>query len=518
MDKEDEERELEGERLGKDTPLTPRDLVVPESAMVPTDGVYCNRLDFVDNSWFQFLVGIAIAANVLELAVQTDVPRWGGWPLCDNIFLALFTAELSLRLLYKGRWFFTGTDRWWHALDITVVGSGLIDIILTHPGLLLEGQSSHLAGLPILHLRSLRLIRLLRLLRVFKMFPRLMAFLWALWMMLSTFIWIFIVLFLFILVSAIVLTQQVGNMEVLHDGQEGRVMEDARRSVAEQFHNVRSSLFLLFQVTTQDNWEEIARPIIVLNPHMRLFFVFFITFASWTLISVLTAVASDSMIAATSNRKDAERHEQERRQRSFMTYLRSCFYDADADGNGLLDREEFEALIAQPVVVSQMHSSGVKLSQEEMRKAWAMLDVDGSGQLTIDAFVEGLSYLQETLSVKHVVNIDYSVKRTAARLEKHMDRLVEDLFEVQAQNAFISQALRDQETRQLQIDLSLEAWRFWAASNARDSLMGDPSYPVRSMSKAEPIKEESGEDPGSSREVPRHDQALQGNGNGHHAR
>merc|ERR1711957_889605 len=117
------------------------------------------------------------------------------------------------------------------------------------------------------------------------------------------------------------------------------------------------------------------------------FFVFYIAFAAWTMISVLTAIAADNMIAATSDRKEMELREQEIKQRAFISFLRNTFYEADTDGNGLLDREEFEALMAKEMVTKEMGRLGVNLTDSDLFKAWQMLDIDDSGELTIDEFV-----------------------------------------------------------------------------------------------------------------------------------
>merc|ERR1712151_24187 len=129
------------------------------------------------------------------------------------------------------------------------------------------------------------------------------------------------------------------------------------------------------------------------NPWWRLFFVFFIAFASWTMLSVLTAVASTHMIEATSDRKESEIQEQELKHKLFIGFLQDAFVESDTDGNGYLDKEEFESLIAKPEVHRHMRELGVHLTPDELNKAWSMLDMDGSGELNIEEFVTGLSYL-----------------------------------------------------------------------------------------------------------------------------
>jgi hypothetical protein len=180
------------------------------------------------------------------------------------------------------------------------------------------------------------------------------------------------------------------------------------------------------------------------------------------MISVLTAIAADNMIAATSDRKAAEQRELERRQQAFIQYLRTTFYEADTDGNGLLDRDEFDALMDQDNVTKEMARLGVNMNDEDLRKAWEMLDIDDSGELTIDEFVSGLSYLQEGLSTKHVISIDYSLKRVAIRLSLMMDNLKVDIDDVRDLNEQIVESLQKHEDNCEQMQLFLWLWHQWS--------------------------------------------------------
>merc|ERR1712137_885888 len=101
----------------------------------------------------------------------------------------------------------------------------------------------------------------------------------------------------------------------------------------------------------------------------------------------------------------------EKKTKSFISFLRDAFLDADADGNGVLDLEEFNGLVEKDFVYKRMKELGIQLSHDELLKAFELLDVDDSGELTIDEFVEGLGYMQEGLATKHIVNVDYSLKR-----------------------------------------------------------------------------------------------------------
>jgi len=424
----------------------------------------CPALHFVDHPWFQAAIGSVIFINIMTMAGETDFADWAGWPYFNNFFLLIFTIELLLRIGFSGPYFFAGREKWWHALDSVIVGLGIFDFVADS-----AFRRSKVSGNLSKHssvLRIMRLLRLLRLLRVFNLFPSMGAFLQALWEMIHKFVWIFLVLFFFIFCSAIILTRTLGKMEAGGEDEtlDGITSGADDMGVHDKFRDVWRSWFTLFQVTTTDNWDRVAYPIIDMNPLWRIFFVTFIVFASWVLISVLTAVASDSMIAMTTDKRDMERKEQEKRHASFIRFLKECFLGADEDGNGVLDREEFVKLMGQERIVKEMRRLGISLTQEEFLKAWEMLDIDNSEELTIDEFVSGLSYLHEALCTKHVVNIDYSLKRVSARLDQRIDGLLDDMHELKKQNNEIIDCLNTQEQMATHQSLSLWLWQQWVQS------------------------------------------------------
>merc|ERR1711908_204937 len=111
------------------------------------------------------------------------------------------------------------------------------------------------------------------------------------WEMVYTFFWIYAVIFVLILCCAIVLTQTLARGS------------DLDEHVVANFASVGVSMFTLFQVTTTDNWDRIASPVIRQNPAWRLCFV---AFASWVMIAALTGVAADCMITESSNQRERE--------------------------------------------------------------------------------------------------------------------------------------------------------------------------------------------------------------------
>mmetsp|Transcript_108254 Transcript_108254/g.337358 ORF Transcript_108254/g.337358 Transcript_108254/m.337358 type:complete len:488 (-) Transcript_108254:343-1806(-) len=410
----------------------------------------------VDEHVFQAFMGGVIALNTIAVAGETDHPEWPIWPVLDNVFLCIFLVELALRVWKKGvlEFLTSKKEKWWNVLDMLIVLLGAADLwlapLVVHVMQSEAGHAQIAGGSGVL--RFLRLLRLLRLLRVLKMFRRLTAFLEAMKTMLGPFFLVMIVLFGFNLCVSIGMTRILGRVE-----------GDEADEVAVFFSDVQTSFFSLFQIITMDNWFVIAKPVIQMNGVWCLFFVLFIAFCSWTMISILTAVASDNVISATTGRQEKERHDREKKTKEFYRLLRAMFVESDEDGNGLLDKTEFQGMLQTDHLNQLLNNLEMHVKKEELSEMWDTIDVAGTGVLTIDEFVDGLAFLQEDrIMTRHVATLDYNIRRLSRDLEKRLRSLTRRVQEWRAQNSIFMDALEHEDWVQRQQNLALFFWLQWA--------------------------------------------------------
>lgn len=289
----------------------------------------------IEDEQFQCFMGGVIIVNILVLAGETDYPDLWIWTICNGFILALFTAEVLVKMWRYGfDAYFSGASIAWNVLDAAIVFLGMVELLLAA----LTGGAGSSCYSSVL--RIVRLLRLLRLLRLFRVVKQLMALATAFQSMMASFAVVFAVLFLLLLVSSMLCTQCLGNAtEFVSDtGEEER--EELVRDIQVHFKDIPTTMFSLFQVTTLDNWIDIAKPAIMVDMRWQGFFVLFICAASWTMISILTAVASESVVESAMGREEAMQKEEQQMQKKFFDFLRKAFLEADADGNGLLDRED----------------------------------------------------------------------------------------------------------------------------------------------------------------------------------
>jgi len=425
--------------------------VVPAVEEVPP---LARRCKFVDGEFFQQVVCVLLLANTWALIRETDTVMWPYWHLVNALFLVCYILEFALRALHGGVLLFRGQMRYWAAYDLLTLVLGVMDFaascLAASPGLQLgldggvdivavaydyvdpagkrqphpTGQQS--VGLA---LRCLMLTRLLRVVRIVRMHKPLYNCMQLLMGMVHTFAWILSIVFTLIFVLAIALTALVGCGVLARAGEQEESEENHIL-----FEDIPAALFTLFQLTTADDWSRISTPMVAVNPtSSRLFFVSYITFMSWTLLSLLTAVASEQLISASSTKKVQEAEEKEIRRHSFTHFLCAEFMRADTDGNKKLDRDEFTALMNQESMKQQMKAHGILLQENDIKRAWESFDIDESGELTIDELVAGFSYMQENLAMKHVANVCYSLKHFGAQMDSGVGSLEQGMETLQKQ-------------------------------------------------------------------------------------
>eukprot|EP00930_Biecheleria_cincta_P031747 TRINITY_DN22016_c0_g1_i1.p1 TRINITY_DN22016_c0_g1~~TRINITY_DN22016_c0_g1_i1.p1 ORF type:complete len:557 (-),score=100.87 TRINITY_DN22016_c0_g1_i1:251-1921(-) len=423
----------------------------------------------MSNPYFQIAIGIAIAANAIVLAIETDNAEWPCWPAIDNLFLILFGAELSLRLYVVGVVSFFKDERGsGNMMDFIIVVFGITDSWVLP--LLLEEETGGRAGMVRVALKFFRLLRLVRLLRFVKMIKQLNDFAAALYTIIGPFTVVIVILFGSTFFIAIILTEMFAHpeggitSEALQDHIEDQIISD--------FRDVSTSFYTLFRVITTDNWIGVAEPIIERNGKLwAIFFMIFIMFLTWVMISILTAVASDNVIAATSDRLQKEAQEKERRHKEFMDFVHTTFEEADEDGNGLVDRNEFDQLLEEMNLAEMLQQLNIDVNKEELSRTWDMLDVSGNGVLTIDEFVDGLAFLGDAgVTTRHIVNVDYNIRKIAHRFSTRAGQLFAKLEKWRnEESALVKQVEEHEEVFKQQTEL-LSLWRSWVLNKHPDSL------------------------------------------------
>ncbi len=214
---------------------------------------------WLDTPIFQRTILALIVINAVILGLETSasvMQTAGRWILLiDQIILAVFVAELSLRLFVHRLAFWRDP---WSVFDFSVVAIALVP-----------------ATGPLAVLRALRVLRVLRMLTIVPSMRRVVGALLSAIPGLSS---IALVLLLVFYVFAVIATHLFGAL------------------FPDWFGHLGRSLYTLFQVMTLESWSMgIARPVMEQAPWAWAFFIVFILFATFTMLNLFIAIIVNAM-------------------------------------------------------------------------------------------------------------------------------------------------------------------------------------------------------------------------------
>jgi voltage-gated sodium channel len=224
----------------------------------------------VNSDLFQHLILGLIFMNGVVLA-------WDAMPgvseetrrilqLSDRIIVWVFIVEIALRIVANGRAFFRDG---WSLFDFFVVA-------VSAPG-------------TVTGLSALRILRALRLLRVLSGVSQLRRVGEALLAAVPGISWVMVLLVLIIFISAIIGTNLYAE------------------TVPEYFGDLLVSMYTLFMVLTLEDWPDVAGAVLEHHPMGWIYFVAFITVATFTVVNLFVGVIVAVMDRETSDYYDWEK-------------------------------------------------------------------------------------------------------------------------------------------------------------------------------------------------------------------
>jgi len=359
-------------------------------------------------SKFEIVLGFILLVNCLLIGVSVSADPEGSsaktFELLEHIFTAIFTIELILRFISDG-WIWI--MEMMNFLDfILIVGTGILPMWILLP---LGIKSGAMRMMQVL--RALRLVKLVRMVRTVPVFRIFWTLLRGLMDSGRTLLWTYVMLFAVLYVFAIFGVFLIGKPENYTD-------DEAAAFANLYFGDVPKSFITLFQVMTLDSWAQIARPLMQHSDFVAPFFILYILVAYLCLGNLITAVIINN--ADENGAKDQELKAREKRDEvnREIDELKDIFTQIDADGSGLLSKEEYdEALINnQGGVAAKFAVLGVP--ENERDEVFDLLDT-GSGEISIDMFAAGLRDMQGDAKAKD----SFTICKKVSHINKNLGNL-----------------------------------------------------------------------------------------------
>jgi len=219
-------------------------------------------------------------------------------------------------------------------------------------------------------------------------------------------------------ICAIVLTRTVGRAHVVKDDDGNLWAGDFQN---EHFGTVATSMFTLFELMAHPNIGIYHRVWQDDGALFKFFFIGFIIVGAWSMLSLLTGVVAENILSKSSHRKEEMKLENEAKRRAWLERVRHVFHEADKDGDGLMSTEEFQAHL--PHILEMMVEEGVEMTQDDLRGVFETIDIDKSGTIDSEEFLNGMIYLSAELRAIHVIQVQYMLMKDHVRILNRLDVL-----------------------------------------------------------------------------------------------
>jgi len=304
-----------------------------------------------------------------------DIWPWaeGFFDVSEWVFGVVFTIELLLKLSILRYRFLCEV---WNFVDLVVVGAWLV------------GATS-LVSLPLdpMLLRLVRLARLLRLLRIvrsMRLFDSLYLMTTSMRGSFSALFWSIILLSIVQMMLALFL-QQVTEGYVMDEGNSS----EQRRLVFKYYGSFARATLTMFEITL-GNWMPPCRALFEnVSEWYMLFSLAHKMIMGFSVVTVITAVFIQETFKVATIDDRIMVMSKERAKKAQAGKIQNFFSVADMDGDGYVDSEEFEQIMANPEV--KMWLAAMDCDFGDCTTFFRMLDVDGDERVTFEELLAGVS-------------------------------------------------------------------------------------------------------------------------------
>lgn len=329
----------------------------------------------VNSDRFNMGIGGVIVANAVVIGFETDLPENAIFTVMEHAFNVIFVCEMFLRLSSMRLRYFSEA---WNLFDCTLVVTGSLDLWIFP---LMTG--THKRGGVASLMRLLRILRILRVIRIFRMFRELTLIAQAFINAFSSVCWIGTLVIIVDYICAVFLTRTLG-----HKASEWG--DEHEEDIEMWFGSIGSSMYTLFMIMTLAEWDRICSVAMKEYPGVIFFFIAYILVASYTMVSLITGVISESLITAQREDETNKIKSIEEGRRGLKYQLQRIFELMDTDGSGTISPDEIqEVILHSSNVTKKLDALDIQLDSQELLEIYNTI-------LHTQKLVQGEESIQQT--------------------------------------------------------------------------------------------------------------------------
>jgi hypothetical protein len=308
----------------------------------------------------------------------------------DNFYISFYFLELICRLYVYRAYFFTGPASKWNIFDLVLVIAGVYDFIQSFTPIKFGA-----GGLGVTWLRLLRLLKMtkmLRVVRVMRFFKVLRMMVMAIIGSMATLFWSILMMVIMLYMFGLCFIQAVAGYVAENHG---HIPEEIYDGITTYYSSVPQAVVTLYMaVTGGADWEPLAAPVQATGIIFYSLFLFYIAFASFAVLNVLTGMFVDTAMKVSGQDDElvlverAELPEVEAFRTFWREYYRPSSTDEGVGPDKLLIPGNTLAKFSihgEPALLNFF--SALDISAEEGLHIHERLETDGE-DVTVEVFVQ----------------------------------------------------------------------------------------------------------------------------------
>eukprot|EP00927_Polykrikos_kofoidii_P015038 TRINITY_DN16674_c0_g2_i1.p1 TRINITY_DN16674_c0_g2~~TRINITY_DN16674_c0_g2_i1.p1 ORF type:complete len:1181 (+),score=151.94 TRINITY_DN16674_c0_g2_i1:109-3543(+) len=386
----------------------------------------------LSSSWWDIFVCVMISVYTVFVGIQVDYATKhvttnapAAFYVVGNFFTLFFLLELLLRIWHYGIKFFTkcdGADKWWNYFDLLLVASALVEVVVdiqtlvgTEQGDGTEASSAQLRVLRIL--RIARLMKVFRVARIIRFIPSLRTLINSIVCTLRSVSCALILMLMIIYVFGMIIVQAVRDH-----------ITDNPDSIADldglemYWSTLIICMFTLLKTIVGGiSWHECVVPLEDLPLFLIFVFLSYVLFMYFAVMNVITAVFCENAIQSKRNDQEVVMQEQVLDKKKYVKKLKTLFTTIDEDHSGLVSRDELERFLDREL--SGAFFEYLELDVNCANDIMKLIDLDGSGELDIDEFVDGICHLRGSARSVDLAELGYHLQTFQQQILRRLGTL-----------------------------------------------------------------------------------------------
>mmetsp|Transcript_117169 Transcript_117169/g.185414 ORF Transcript_117169/g.185414 Transcript_117169/m.185414 type:complete len:381 (-) Transcript_117169:34-1176(-) len=331
-----------------------------------------------------------------------DFVEWmrGFLRVAEYVFGVLYSIELVVKI-FGLRWEFTKSA--WNWLDFIIVGLTLFNLLASE--MEFDARIAKIA-------RIARLMRISKMTKLMKHAESFIVLARSLRASMGALSWSLLFLCILITVSAMFLSQMLESFIV---GNDNAGSESERLDVFLKYGTFARAVVTMFEVTI-GNWGPVAWLLIDNVGELYLFpILMYKCTAGFAVLNVINAVFLRQTMKVADELDDYMIEEKKKAGQKYMNRLQNLFREMDANGDGVLTKEEFEHVLASASMKAWLQLLDIQATQ--LHDLFDLID-DGDGSIDPDEFIRGVMRLKGGATAVDVMHLMTAIHKVDLKIDR----------------------------------------------------------------------------------------------------